>query len=87
METLYKKETAENKLTGKRIKVTSSKKSDNSLRRSGARQTFIVEVLGNANSTWQGYVIRAEDKSRQSFRSALELLRLMDDAIEGEDAE
>ena len=42
--------------------------------------TFIVQVKYRQNSTWQGQVIWAEENKKVYFRSALELLRLIDDA-------
>jgi len=85
MDTVTKDKAPSALRTAKRIKVKSSKANNEASRTPGTRQTFIVEVMGNQNSTWQGYVIRAEDKSRQPFRSALELIRLMDDALDDSD--
>ena len=44
-------------------------------------QTFIVKISNCQNGTWQGRVIWADENKMQHFRSALELLRLIDDAI------
>jgi len=33
------------------------------------------------NSTWQGEVLWVEKNRKQNFRSALEMLKLMDEAI------
>ena len=49
--------------------------------RRGDQGTFIVQVKYRQNSTWQGEVIRAEKNKRIYFRSALELLRIMDSAL------
>lgn len=49
--------------------------------------TFIVHVRYRQNATWQGDVIWAEKNERQGFRSALELLKLIDSALDGEEGE
>lgn len=43
--------------------------------------TFIVKVKCNQNATWQGTVTWVEEKVEESFRSTLELIRLMDSAL------
>lgn len=49
---------------------------------SGREATFVVHVKYRQNATWQGVVTWAEKKKQKSFRSALELIKLMDSAIE-----
>lgn len=44
--------------------------------------TFIVQVKYRQNSTWQGEVIWAEGKEKRNFRSALELLKMIDGVID-----
>jgi len=44
--------------------------------------TFEISVKFTQNSTWQGQIHWVEKDRRQSFRSALELLKLMDEALE-----
>ena len=44
--------------------------------------TFEITVKFMQNSTWQGQIHWVEQDRRQSFRSALELLKLMDEALE-----
>ena len=44
--------------------------------------TFIVNVMFRENATWQGEVVWADEKKKQYFRSALELIKLMDSALE-----
>ncbi|HIZ39766.1 MAG TPA: hypothetical protein H9968_07555 [Candidatus Anaerobutyricum stercoris] len=44
-------------------------------------QTFLIKVFNDQHGTWQGSILWAEGKKEQYFRSALELLKLMDDAI------
>lgn len=46
------------------------------------RGTFVVRVLYQQNNTWQGEVLWAERNERQNFRSTLELMKLMDSALE-----
>ncbi len=53
--------------------------------RAGDIGTFIVRVKYRQNATWQGEVVWAEKQKRQNFRSALELLKLMDGALEEAD--
>ncbi len=53
----------------------------------GKRDTFVVRVLCRQNNTWQGEVLWAEQNEKQYFRSALELMELMDSAIEEEEGE
>ena len=43
-------------------------------------ETFILNIYNRQNATWQGSVTWVEKKEKQQFRSALELLKL----IEGE---
>ena len=43
--------------------------------------TFIVNVMFRENATWQGVVYWRETRSRQNFRSFLELTCLMDTAV------
>ena len=44
--------------------------------------TFEITVKFMQNSTWQGQIHWVEKDRRQNFRSALELLKLMDEALE-----
>ncbi|MCI2046093.1 MAG: hypothetical protein LKJ90_00035 [Faecalibacterium sp.] len=48
--------------------------------------TFVIHVMYRQNATWQGSVLWAESGQTQNFRSALELIRLMDSAIEEDTA-
>lgn len=45
------------------------------------KTTFVVKIERCQNESWQGKVIWAEENRTVSFRSALELLRLMDEAL------
>ncbi len=46
------------------------------------RSTFIVKVDHCQNSTWQGRITWAEENKQVTFRSTLELLKLMNEAVE-----
>ena len=48
----------------------------------GARATFELKVLFRQNTSWQGTVSCLEKKTEAPFRSALELLWLMDSVLE-----
>lgn len=58
---------------------------------SGEKGTFLVHIKYRQNATWQGQVTWAEKRETQNFRSALELLKLIDSALDkaraGEDRE
>lgn len=56
------------------------------LHRKGGLATFAVRVLFRQNASWQGDVTWQECGQESSFRSALELLLLMDGALRGEEA-
>jgi hypothetical protein len=48
----------------------------------GSREAFLVQILNTQNATWQGTVTWTDGKRTQSFRSALELIKLIDSALE-----
>ena len=48
----------------------------------GKMATFVVHVMYRQHSTWQGSVTWAETGKKANFRSALELIKLMDSAVE-----
>ena len=50
--------------------------------RTGKIATFTVRVIFRQNASWQGSVSWLEGGSEQRFRSVLELLLLMDSALE-----
>lgn len=52
----------------------------------GSKATFVVHVQYRQHATWQGTVVWAEENKSRRFRSALELLKLIDSALEEEDA-
>lgn len=48
--------------------------------------TFIIQIKGLENNSWQGTVEWVETKQKIPFRSALEMIKLMDSAVESEQA-
>lgn len=46
------------------------------------KQTFIIEVEDVQNGSWQGSIEWLQGKKKQAFRSLLELLNLLDSAVE-----
>lgn len=51
----------------------------------GKLATFLVKIIFRQNASWQGSVIWQEQRREESFRSALELLFLMNSALMGEE--
>ena len=45
-------------------------------------ETFIIKVMDQKNATWQGSVTWVDEQREQYFRSTLELLKLIDGALE-----
>ena len=50
-------------------------------KRSKHRGTFIIKVENNRNNSWHGEIVWAEENRSEKFRSALELIKLMDEAM------
>ena len=53
----------------------------------GEKSTFIVQVQFRQNATWQGTITWTEEKKTRHFRSTLELIKLMNDALSDENEE
>ena len=51
------------------------------MKQTGERETFVVRILNTQNATWQGTVTWTDGKRMESFRSALELIRLIDSTL------
>lgn len=49
-----------------------------------SNQSFVIEVKSQENHTWQGTIAWVEGKKKENFRSALELIRLIDSTLAGE---
>lgn len=48
------------------------------------KKTFILEINDNQNQSWQGNVEWVQDQKKESFRSVMELLRLLDSTVGNE---
>lgn len=60
---------------------------DSLLKKHGDIGTFIIRVQQRQNSTWQGRVTWADQNKTLNFRSVIELLHLIESAIESEDGD
>lgn len=49
----------------------------------GKNATFVVRVLYRQHASWQGEVTWVDEEKKEYFRSALELVRLIDGALNG----
>ena len=49
------------------------------------KQTFILEVNDTQSHSWQGKIEWVQGRKQQSFRSVMELLRLIDSVVCDED--
>lgn len=49
--------------------------------REGELATFAVRIIFRQHASWQGSIVWQEGEQEQSFRSALELIFLMDNAL------
>jgi len=45
------------------------------------KATFTIQIQFTRNATWQGTISWLEGKKTQSFRSELEMLKLMSEAV------
>ena len=45
------------------------------------KQTFVIDIIDQQNASWQGSVQWINTGKKENFRSALELLRLIDSAL------
>ncbi len=43
--------------------------------------TFIVKIMNQQRSTWQGSVVWVEEQETRHFRSAHELIKMIDEAM------
>lgn len=48
---------------------------------SGALATFQLKILFRQNTSWQGILMWAESRQEKTFRSVLELIKLLDSAL------
>ena len=56
---------------------------DNQREIGSSKGTFEISVKFMQNSTWQGQIHWVDKNKKQNFRSALEMLKLMDEALTG----
>ena len=49
----------------------------------GNKGTFIVKIINKQNSTWQGAITWVEQQKTEHFRSALEMIKMIDGALDG----
>ncbi|WP_187118766.1 hypothetical protein [Christensenella timonensis] len=47
-----------------------------------SKATFVIQIQCKQNATWQGQIIWSDKKETQRFRSELELIKLMESALE-----
>ena len=45
------------------------------------KQSFVIEIQSQENHSWQGRISWVEGQKKEHFRSALEMLRLIDSAM------
>ena len=45
------------------------------------KQTFVIDIIDQQNASWQGSVKWLNTGKKENFRSALELLRLIDSTL------
>lgn len=48
------------------------------------KHTFIVEISDTKEQSWQGSIEWVQTRTKRSFRSAMELLRLIESALDEE---
>lgn len=44
-------------------------------------QRFLVHIVDNQNATWQGNITWLNQEKTKSFRSLLEMIKLMDESV------
>lgn len=49
------------------------------------KPTFVIKIQCQQNASWQGTIRWLEGSKEKSFRSALEMLKLMDDIVVDEE--
>ncbi len=53
----------------------------NTIREKDIGNSFVIEVKSQENYTWQGTITWVEGKKKENFRSALELMKLIDSTL------
>lgn len=67
-----------------KINMTRKLSDEEMLKNQGDKGTFIIRVEQRQHSTWQGRITWVEEGKTESFRSALELIKMIDGALDGE---
>ena len=67
--------------SGKKERMVKVMKDDELLKKHGDVGTFIIRVQHRQNSSWQGLVTWMEENKTVSFRSALELIKIIDEVV------
>lgn len=68
-----------------RIKMARKLSDEEMLKNNGEKGTFIIRVEQRQHSSWQGRVTWVKEGKTENFRSALELLKMIDGALGGMD--
>lgn len=56
------------------------------MKKMSKKPAFLINMLDNQNMTWQGTITYLEDNQKMPFRSVLEMLKLMDSAMDAMDS-
>lgn len=64
--------------TGRKDKIKVELSEDDMDKKRGNQDTFVVRIQYRQNATWQGHVTWVEENKTVAFRSALELIKLLD---------
>ncbi len=51
------------------------------------QKSFMIVIKNNQNSSWQGTIHWVEENKDSHFRSALEMIKLIDSAVDNEGIE
>lgn len=52
--------------------------------RKTAKETFMIRIISQENSTWQGQITWLNQTETRCFRSMLELIKMIDTALDTE---
>lgn len=50
-------------------------------KKTAGRENFLIQILDVQNATWQGVLTWTETGRKEPFRSALELIKLIDSTL------
>ena len=60
---------------------------DDLTKKEDCKATFTIQIQFQQHSTWQGTIAWAEGGKRQKFRSELEMLKLMMEAVSADESD